>query len=136
MNEEEGNPFKNLTESSPIIVIKINNRKDKEPIDFTDKDALRKRASGNWITTLKTLNETRAAILMFQGQVVASYRIGDTLHLERVQGVIGKSNRKASPRVGLDLTDVDSEFQGKRIEYKTKNPISVSTYGELKALEY
>lgn len=120
-----------MNDNEKILVLKISNKT--QPIPFSNPDELRERAAGYWLITLATLNEVQKAILLFEGQVLASYAIGDTVKIKRVE-VPQNVKRKPSPRIKLDLEQIKTEFDGTIIAYKAKNPVSIATVGELKKL--
>lgn len=100
------------------FIAKISNRENNVPLH--DKDALRERARGFWKVSTARLNETRNMLLLFNGTVIGAYTIGSKILLDQ-----------DARRVKFELTDVDSHFIGKRLDYPTANPISIAPESKL-----
>lgn len=122
-----------MEKTQKIMIIKLSN--NKQHIPLTNSEKLKERISGSWVTTLTALNSTHYIAAMYQGEIIATYEMGDKFQIERVEGK-SKTGRSKSPRIKfLSLKETDLGLIGRVFEYKTKNPLSLITYEDLLKLE-
>ena len=98
-------------DESCYIVVKLSD--SNEPIPFHDKERLKERASGFWKIKLDTIGEHRDMLVMFKGQVIASFKIGNRITIDR-----------DASRLKFELEEQDNNLIGKVLDYRTANPIS------------
>lgn len=99
------------------IIIKLSNKRNKkfEPIPFGNANKLKERASGPWRTSLNTLYATDHALALYQGRIIAEYRLRASVQIDRRQH-----------RLFFNMDTVsDSPYIGKRLDYPTANPVSI-----------
>lgn len=99
------------------IIVKLSNKKDNKftPIPFGNAAKLKERASGPWRTSLKTLYATDRVLALYQGRIIAEYRLRASVQIDRI-----------NHRLTFNMDGVaDSQFVGKRLNYRTANPVSV-----------
>lgn len=102
------------------LILKLSDRE--QGIPFNDPEELRKRAEGAWKLTLKTLGETDRALLLFRGQILGEYEIGNQFGFNRATG-----------RITLALTPVvNSTMLNKVLHYPTANPASLLDENDIK----
>lgn len=95
------------------LILKLSDKESAIP--FSDSQKLTERANGAWRFTPARLKDVKTALLMFRGQVLEEYELGEK--------IVYNLNTK---RITFDLTPVaKSQFKGKMLDYKTANPASL-----------
>jgi len=92
------------------LVIKLTER-DLD-ISFDNVEELTKRSSGEWRITPAKVGKIKTAFVLYKGQIIAEYYVGNKLVYDRDNG-----------RTTFDLKLVkESKYKGKFLESKTSNP--------------
>lgn len=95
------------------LILKLSDKDNKVP--FNNEKKLISRANGSWRITPTKLGDTDRALLLYRGQVLEEYEIGDSIIFDR------KNNRTT-----FDMkVKKNSKYKGKSLEYKTANPASI-----------
>ncbi|AWN20133.1 hypothetical protein [Streptococcus sobrinus] len=99
-----------------ILVLKTN-KLDAKNADFT---WLKKELSGNWKINPKRLDKVEQAVLLLNGECIATFKLGSTIMYNKETG-----------RCNLELVqDNNQEFFGKRFDYGTSNPATLADKGD------
>lgn len=98
---------------SQYLILKLSDKENAVP--FSDSEKLTERANGSWRFTPARLEDVKAVLLMFRGQILEEYELGDKIIY----------NRKTK-RITFDLTPIkNSQLKGKLLNYPTANPASL-----------
>lgn len=101
------------------LILKLSDKDKKVP--FNSEKKLIERANGSWRITPAKLGDIDKALLLFRGQVLEEYEIGDIITFDR------KNNR-----ITFDMKVIkNSKYKGKILEYKTANPASIISKAKL-----
>lgn len=108
-----------MSKETDYLILKLS---DKEiGIPFSDDEKLLERANGNWKLTPLKLGKVKRALLLFRGQVLNEYKIGNKIIFDR-----------DNTRITFDMeTVVNSSYKDKVLDYKTPNPASIITNDDL-----
>jgi len=101
------------------LVLKLSDKDKKVP--FNNEKKLIDKANGSWRITPAKLGDVDKALLLFRGQVLEEYEIGDTIIFDR-----------KNKRMTFDMKVIkNSKYKGKILEYKTANPASIISKSKL-----
>lgn len=104
------------------LILKLSDKDNAVP--FSNSKKLIEKANGAWRFTPARLTDVETALLMFRGQVLEEYELGDEIVY----------NLK-SKRITFDFTPVvNSKFKGETLDYKTANPASLVDTARINSL--
>lgn len=108
-----------MAKNIEYVILKLS---DKEVgIPFSDDEKLLERANGEWRLTPAKLGKAERALLLFRGQVLNEYEVGNKIIFDRDK-----------TRITFDMKTIEnSNYKGCVLDYKTPNPASIILKNDL-----
>lgn len=109
-----------MEQADNILVLKINQGAG------LSAAAVAKLANGDWKVNTTKIQKVKAAIVMYEKTVLYDFSIAETIVLNRRTGRVSD--------LGLEDAHNMTGLVGKVIDYRTMNPATIKSLGELESL--